>query len=773
MLGCMSAFGAEIVRPKLIAEEFYAPINATNTTEERNWEKLLLSLNIPGFAPRDSEGAYGYGNSNCHYDQAVVVLNSIRASLGQASQYQKIWALNQDRAFSACDGRAKENTPPVQPKNKSLPKRATSDYLYQLASWHFYKRQYIEALPIYERIEKMRDAPQRANSAYMVVRTLTYLNQPEDAYKKIGEILANPALKEVHAIVANYRFIIMSNTSYIGVSISPELAKEHLSWLLSVVRVKPEKSINLQQAFKDYSDAMQQLDVYFPLFDDTSNSVDWWLGDDNSYSPRMQAVKSLAPADEMVDWMQAKWAYNVFDNDWLWAVHEPHNIYWIQNHNIVSHAWEKWEKENNGSWLQVAIRRVHPNDPLAQKIVDASNAFISREWKNETPEYREWLFTLWENSIRVNLGREQFSQALALISEHQDFSALLQYSYSTQRYSGNHGTSLEKSLRWLVYTGKVDEARSFLTIILKQYSSMFRQWRTLLATDSAEAITSASNRENYYSGMINSQRIWQEMVNVLPTKVLYEFAVDPAVDEKNQAVLARIILTRAILLESDSAVIDKYAALAAKLNPSMREKILSSIATHDRNRYVSFLLEMPRFRPVPFLEYAQELSRNEPDSSAIDKYNHNDNNWWCRFDHEHLEERILNAALIRPAPNQFMKVDGEFEPYLDNQKKLLAQHPYRALIDNNEIEALEAIPSGPQYLSEKVNSREHATYWRIFQSDKVRNERAADLHRAVRTTRYGCNRDGSHAAYSRESFDLLHRLYKDTPWAKATPYWFE
>ena len=46
---------------------------------------------------------------------------------------------------------------------------------------------------------------------------------------------------------------------------------------------------------------------------------------------------------------------------------------------------------------------------------------------------------------------------------------------------------------------------------------------------------------------------------------------------------------------------------------------------------------------------------------------------------------------------------------------------------------------------------------------------AADLKLAIRLTRYGCERNGSHAAYSRAAYERLHAFYADTVAAKATP----
>jgi len=43
---------------------------------------------------------------------------------------------------------------------------------------------------------------------------------------------------------------------------------------------------------------------------------------------------------------------------------------------------------------------------------------------------------------------------------------------------------------------------------------------------------------------------------------------------------------------------------------------------------------------------------------------------------------------------------------------------------------------------------------------------------AVKTTRYGCNWHGGHARYSKAAQQQLHKKFRDTRWAKDTPYWF-
>ena len=47
------------------------------------------------------------------------------------------------------------------------------------------------------------------------------------------------------------------------------------------------------------------------------------------------------------------------------------------------------------------------------------------------------------------------------------------------------------------------------------------------------------------------------------------------------------------------------------------------------------------------------------------------------------------------------------------------------------------------------------------------------MARANQVVRYGCNWHGGHKAYSKPAQELLQARFKDTPWAKQTPYWFD
>lgn len=732
-----SSFAKEVERPPLMSERFYASSVERTPADDRVWMKILIDMQIPGFQPRESAKI-----DDCNFNNALATLRSLRETSSNPL-YLKIWAMNQDKVFTACDGSQIEDNPPVLPKKDGLPLRAKSDFLYQRASWHFYRNEYSAALALYEQVEKIRNAPMRPQAAYMVIRCLVYTDQADAAYDKILKVLSEPGLREVHEIASNYRFVLMSNTNYLHNHLSPELAKRHMLWLLSLIQIDPEKTKNPKQAIADYKDAITQLDVYFPIYARKSHKIDWWLTEATPTSARMQAVMGYAKTIALVDWMQAKWTYNVFNDDWLWSLHSYENPYWDQNGHVVAHELDQWKKYGDGGWLQLAISRVHPSDPLASVLLIKAETYLSRPWQSETFEYKEWLRDLWTHSIRVSLGQGKVKQALALITNHPEFSTLFDgsdvFTLNNNYYRFNiiftkYAGVLQNTLRWLTYTGQFAQAREFLNIFQKQDKESFTRWRTLLAQNEEETLVSGLEKSQFQLYKVGASKdIWQEMLNTVSSSYLLHLSLDNRISVSDRALISRTLLTRSILRNVSPAEIDNAAAIAAKQNPSLREDILIAISGHEKIKYIEFLLKQPRFRPAVFLEYAREARPNEeePDQKSIDKIDHNDNNWWCRFDENVLSERIFNAAKIIPAWSPIFSVEGiegEFAPYLKKQRALLKAHPYHDLVDHQEIDSLKKIPSGPEYLSTYVNQWEHETPTTQVVEDRGR--RAANLHRA-------------------------------------------
>jgi len=81
-----------------------------------------------------------------------------------------------------------------------------------------------------------------------------------------------------------------------------------------------------------------------------------------------------------------------------------------------------------------------------------------------------------------------------------------------------------------------------------------------------------------------------------------------------------------------------------------------------------------------------------------------------------------------------------------------------------ERKSLDALGAAPNYIAQQV------IQWANRTPADPRVPEA--LHLAVKTTRYGCT-DKDSGRWSKAAFDLLHRKYPNTTWAKKTPHWFK
>lgn len=786
--GVRASAAEDLRRPPLLSERL-APLEGYGAPEDRlAWPRMLSEVGVASVGPVSAVNNW----SGCFYPAAFETLRQLRRDFGATNAYTRAWAINQDRVFSACDGRASGVVPPLPPSGRGGPARASGDFLYQLGSWRFYQADYESALPAFRKVAVATGVvPQRANAAYMAMRTLAYLGRVDEAYAAIDDILADPRLREVHRIAANYRFVMMNETSALSPRMqSPALATRHLRWLHDTLLAGTARAAEPLQAAADVKDAREQLAGYFTR--DDRDNVDWWLRDEAPSSPRLVAVKDLASQLPLIDWMQANWADNIFDVDWLWALHDRGNGYWKGNAAIVGHAWRRWQADRDGAWLQIAIQRVHPEDPTARDVLAAAHRYLDRvqtqrEAEAESTEHAAWMFTLWENALRLHLGLDEPGEAIALVARVPAGGGMSGWplrSIQPQFYRApNPAGAVSRALRWLVYQGKVSEARDLLNVARKAFPRHLRQWRTLLATSVDEAHTAGTVRDRFGSDddleAGDDREGWIRLLDELPGETLYRMAQNRTLELRYRALLARTALARALILKADSHIVDRDAALAAELNPAGRESLLAGVAPHSESAYVSLLLRMPRLRPAVLAEYAPLASGDpmEPAKAtsleAIDEENHNDDNWWCAYRQQDFRSRAFEAWKIVPASGLRFSTEtigAEVEPHLPAQRALLDAHPYRKLVDSNEIKALEAIPSAPEFLTRAVVAHENALIGRFFGAS--RDARAADLHRAVRSTRYGCNRDGSHGDASHAAFRLLQKRYGDSPWAKATPYWF-
>lgn len=790
MLFGLPAFG-QLPRPPIITESLFSPsvelVSQSRGSRYRSsrddfaftvWQRNLLALGVPDSIARP--GHY------CRYDTALQILVEMRKSERVSDAYQREWAANQQTVLDACQFGRSTAGQRLAPYLANSPARADGDYTYQFATLNFYQRNYELALTNYEYLAEDRASAMRPRAAYMVVRTLRALGRRVEAYDLIESILSDPSLADIHEISHNYRFVI-------GYRNSGAVADDHLDWLLELVRTSPERSQDPVSAINDSLDASYQLNSYFPLADRESGAIDWWLNDNPPETPKMRAVFELSRSDELVDWLQAKWALNVLQTDWLWSLHEL-DSYWGQNSRIVQHALGRWNAGDGLHWLQVVADRVHPQDDSAQQVLNSYDELLElANRQDESSDFKHLIADLWLQTIRIHLGREEYQQAMdkafafPLAADSSDFRALWRNLETGNRSflpnrAGDAAAFLV--LRWLIYIGEQEEARRFLDTFIANTSerrklrigNMTHWYRALLARDWSEVVANFMPVSGVRSSITNYE---SAIVNLLPAAELAklaEYGENFTADQ--QGTLARTAFTRAVLLQDQENAI-ALGNSAAFYNPEIRDEILAVVNSRDFSRATDLFLKYPRFRITPnfVMGWRSRYGSQRLLAHEIDTWNHNDNNWWCQYDRDYLVERLYTAFRISPRPVRRLRITGGrivsdvMLNYQSQQDQFLSQHPVFDRVNVEEERALTETGSGPKYLSAQVIARDAGMRWRFWQRDN-KDRQAQALYLAVKSTRYGCNRNGPHGEYSRAAFMTLHDNYPDSHWVERTPYWF-
>jgi hypothetical protein len=202
---------------------------------------------------------------------------------------------------------------------------------------------------------------------------------------------------------------------------------------------------------------------------------------------------------------------------------------------------------------------------------------------------------------------------------------------------------------------------------------------------------------------------------------------------------------RAALLDDRESAI-AAAKLLGETYPETRSFLAtyqSAAAPEARRFAAAFLsLKFPGLRPFVTAGVGRTTAVNE-----IDSYR---DNYWCA----EPPTSMTNAA---------WQGEGEDKPKATpiTPPEFLQSSQSSA---SRQAAALQALGTAPNYLCRI------AIEWAEKNPTDARAPEA--LHLAVRSTRYGCT-DTDTGRWSKAAYDLLHRRYPNTTWAKNTKYWFK
>ena len=336
-------------------------------------------------------------------------------------------------------------------------------------------------------------------------------------------------------------------------------------------------------------------------------------------------------------------------------------------------------------------------------------------------------------------------------------------------------------VRLLAESGKADEARTLLDELLKNYRSRFDEsslnlltsQRMSLARSLAEFLTfaprvpagfswnddgreipaDASELSEESRGLQGKVLFDVDAANVLnqrlPLSLLKEAARSNALPEHLRRDLAQAAWLRAVLL-GDNKTAEELVPTLKTLVPEFSSFLDDFAVTTqpDAKKFSAIYawLRFPGLEPVIDVGIGRRIPLGQQDTYR--------DNWWCGS--------AFPTAPVGPSdeeknlPQAFTAPQQEQAPaFLTDAQRTAAAREHSALI---------ALGAAPNYLCQQV------VQW---VTKNPNDPRAAEaLHLAVNTTRHGCT-DKATGRWSKAAFDLLHRKYPNSIWARKTPYWFK
>jgi hypothetical protein len=142
--------------------------------------------------------------------------------------------------------------------------------------------------------------------------------------------------------------------------------------------------------------------------------------------------------------------------------------------------------------------------------------------------------------------------------------------------------------------------------------------------------------------------------------------------------------------------------------------------------------------------------------TAVNKIDDFRDNWWCSFapsPNTGLPGYYRNASIMGLPLSQL---------YQDGTPEVQFLSPGERERAHREWAGLAKLATAPDYLAAQTIG---------WVKSNPGDPRAAEaLHLAVRATRYGCSEQKT--PFSKQAFELLHKQYPDSEWARKTKYWY-
>src|SRR5713101_486083 len=451
-----------------------------------------------------------------------------------------------------------------------------------------------------------------------------------------------------------------------------------------------------------------------------------------------ELAHAIVKKDATVDFKQAVWDYTaLFDKfvgdedtttrhsvpaslrsdeltDWLLTFQDP-------SADAAAHALERWEKTHALPWLVAAMTKAMGQQTGLDSLLSAA-----ARTDHSSPAFPSLAFhsvRLLIESKRVDPARSALDKFLSEDRSRLPASALNQLIGQRMMLAQNLDEFLQSAQR--APAGFSDDS------------------------DGREIPEDEKNLESTTKGSklffdLDSANIFNQG---MPVAIVRDAAVSTTLATNLRRDVTQAAFMRAALLDDRERAMS-VAKLLGDTHPETKGFLASyqSAATPEARRFAAAFLSLkfPGLRPYVTAGVGRTTEVNE-----IDSYR---DNYWCAEP---------------PASKSGPPWQGEGESEGDSKAKPVAppeflQNSQPAAL--RQATALQALGTAPNYLCRI------AIEWAEKNPADARAPEA--LHLAVRSTRYGCT-DKETGPWSKAAYDLLHRRYPNTTWARNTKYWFK
>ncbi len=383
-----------------------------------------------------------------------------------------------------------------------------------------------------------------------------------------------------------------------------------------------------------------------------------------------------------------------------------------------AHAMERWEKTKSLPWLVAAIAHAQGQQTKTDALLSAANGVA-----HSSPAFP----TLAYHTIRLLMESNRGSEARAMLDK-------------------------------VLASDRAALSPSALNLLLAQ--------RTTLSQNLEEFLQSAQRVPAGFSDDSDGREIPDEedstkettkgaklffdldganaFNRAMPVALIMDAASSKTLASNLRRDVAQAAFARAALLDERETA-SRAAALLQDMYPQLKDFLSAyqRAATPEARRFAAAFvsLKFPGLRPY--------VSAGAGRTTALEEIDSYRDNYWCAEPPTPQnspmgdDEEAKKKAPPIPVPE-----------FLKGSKTLAA----------SQSAAVQALGTGPNYLCKT------AIAWAEKNPADPRAPEA--LHLAVRSTRYGCTDDQT-GRWSKAAYDLLHRRYPNTTWAKNTKYWFK